>query len=238
MRILVLNLLLIKNMKLLVVIFVFMACLSCGNKNVGNGKVVEKRVSVNNEQESVLKPQPEEYVERVMKPVYDISSYVFDDLSPNLRTEFISQHKDDLNGTIFSYYDRYSMINEIDSIFSVLESCDFSINANRTLLPFYVHVLFEVLKNKNVDGYLGEAVVDDCFLLFNNYPGIFYQHVNLINEAVRESLITNVAIGFYYEDFDKNKLDSIFERHKIMLPNMEKQISATKKNIEIYYQNI
>lgn len=222
-------------MKLLIVTFVSMGLLSCSHKN-SNDKIITGQALIHSEQS--LKEPADDIKEEEVRPNYDISQSVFNDLSLDLKTKFIDRHKDRLNKTLFSYYDRYSEISEIDSIFEILTSCDFSIKADKDLGSFYTYVLFEILKNNKVDGYVGESVTDVCFMLFYNHPGVFYQHIDLADEPTRESLINNVAIGLYYNDMADNELDIILGKQKQMLPGMEKQISIIGNDIKERYKKI
>lgn len=221
-------------MKSFIMIFVLMGVLSCNHKNIDNNKIIKGSVL---HSEQILK-EPTDNIKEEVHPNYGISLSIFDKLPQDLKTKFIDKYKDSLNTTILSYYDRYSEISEIDSIFEVLTSCDFSQKADKNLVSFYIHVLFEILKNDKVDGYVGESVIDVCFMLFNNYPSFFYQHIDLANKHIRESLVNNIAAGFYYNDITESEIDTIFRKQKKMLPDMEKQISKIGNNIKEQYMNI
>lgn len=231
--------------RLVMIMFVAVGLFSCSHKRPDNGQIENTQASLRNQkrqdslfeeyrlQDSLYNEQAKEaFVSPMMdvKSDYETSSYIFDSLPQEAKLRFINKYENDISQTIVSYFDKYSTISHVDSIFEVLMACDFSIRVNKELLPFYIHILSDVIENEKTDGYVGESVDDVCYLFLNNYPGRFYQYISFVDNDLKESLIGFTAGGIYFNNM--NGIDSIFETHKAMLPDQRKLISSLAKRIK------
>lgn len=214
-----------------------MVLFSCKDKTIRH-EVIQRQDTVYNNQDSLIKEKVVAgNLKEELNPDYSISPIVFSTLSNERRKMFVNNHQAQLDKTLLDYYDNYSTINNIDSIFEVLVSIDFSTQTDKNLLTFYTYALCEIVKNKYVDGYVGEELVEKCYALFSKFPGCFYQHMNLTDEKTKESFIFNIASGVYY-NIDKELLAEMIEQHKIMLPKYIKAISEIGKGVIKAYEKI
>lgn len=169
---------------------------------------------------------------------YEVSLYIFEGLSKDLKNKFVHEHRTTLDDILLRYYDQYATICDLDTVAEVLNSCDFSIKTNRELLSFYIHVLFESLRNAHLDGYVGELMIDACYALFINHPGAFYQHLGLLEKSLQQSFVDSIVRGFYYDDIKEDELDTILKRQEMMLPKMKKQVLVLSEKIKSKYHDI
>lgn len=223
-------------MKRLSIFFlILLGLLSCNSNRSTKEKFdsVDSQMGVDEVQEILLAD-----TQNLIEPDYDVAPCVFDDLPSDSKVKFIHDYKCKFDNVLLRYYDRYATIYEIDTIFEILSLCDFSTKANKESLSFYIHVLFELMKNTHIDGYVGEAMVDACYTLFNNYPGVFYQHTRLLERNIQQIFIDNIAMGFYYNDIKEIELDTILKRQEVMLPRLKRQIRMIGEDIKRKYDNI
>lgn len=217
--------------KIFILLFFAVEFLSCSNKKYNEGKEVTQD-SIIAIKDDVRTNGPIEMGKARIIPNYEVSSFLFDTLSDNSKVDYVNKHKKIIGCVLLSCYDKYAMVTNIDSIFKFVTHLDFTPQSNTCLIPFYIHVLAETLKNNNVDGYVGETIVDICFSFFSNFPGFFYQYLHFVDESTKESLMNNIVIGLYYNDIDEKVLDSMFYQQQVMLPEERKNIFNFKKYVE------
>lgn len=222
--------------RLLPVFLVTLFFVSCSHKN--NNSVSERNDSIVINNNQVKSDNDTALSAPVLKPDYYQSEYIFDRLPIDSMYAFVRNHRAQIDEKLYRYYGDYSGINDLDSVFEVMVACDFSPQANKRMLSFYVHVLFEIMKNEKIDGYVAEYESDICFELFSNYPGIFYQHVLEANKIIQEKLAENIALIFCMEDIDGNEMNSIFERQKKMLCSYEKTILLIENQVKYYRKKV
>lgn len=211
------------NMKILIVIlFVSMGTFFCNRENTQVGKELQNSlqdIQVNRDSGQDVKVN-----------AYDTLFCIFDTLSENSRMTYIAKKQSKIDKVLIDYYGKYYTLKDNDSIFKILVACDFSSQADHELVPFYIYVLSEILKNENVDGYVGESLVDMCYLLFRNFPGYFYQYMDFVDKGIKASLMDKILLGVYYNGTDKKTLESLFKQHIKMFPKQRTEI----RNLERY----
>ena len=166
---------------------------------------------------------------------YSISPYVFDVLQADSMDGFVRSYKDAIGYTLLHYYGKYDSVSNLDSVAAVMSACDFSLKAEKELLPFYIYVFFQALKNK-LDGYVGVLVVEKCYELFGNYPGYFYPHFASLKKEVKLNLAEKVAIGFKYRGVDFSQIESIIKKHKIRLPSCVREADTFCSMLEVAWK--
>ncbi len=212
-----------------------LSLISCkGNRNVKDNSSINK--SEESEKVKILDESSTYKVE--LNPDYNESSCVFDRLSEDSMKYFVNKYRETIGGTLLYYYDDYSEVNELDSIFKIMASCRFSEKIDKELVSFYIHVLFETLKNENVDGYVKEYEIDLCLSLMNNYPGCFYQHISNTSKRLKKKLAENIAVAFYFHDIDENEMSLIFEEHKRIFPQYDQVVSSFYNEVKHNVGNV
>lgn len=214
---------------------ILLGLLSCSSNNRKKDRTVSVKhvIDLDGAQEKLLRD-----TSIVINPSNEVSICVFDDLPDDSKAKFIAEHKEELDTMLLLYYDQYAGIEDIDTIAEILNLCYLSPKISKDVFTFYIHVLFELLKNTHIDGYAGELMVDACYNLFSNYPAIFYQHLKLLDKEIIQVYAENIAVGCYYNDVEIDKLDTILRKQEMMMPAMRKQIRMVGEEVKRRYDSI
>lgn len=166
-------------------------------------------------------------------PICDISYCIFDTLSLDVKNKFLEKHRDKFKPALLTYYDNYDKVEHIDSIFDILSACDFSTETSDSELAFYCHVLNKVINNDNVDGYVSEMCMDQCYSLFNNHPAYFYQYYDFVDDETKSLLISYIYANFQILEIDIDKINVKLQEHIDRFPQQKAIIDNVKNRFMI-----
>ncbi len=167
------------------------------------------------------------------EPNYHIFLALFDTLSSKEKIKDINELKKDIDPIILNYFDKFSEIENIDSIFAVTVAIQFDSIKNTKLIPMNVYILSQIEENKNVDGYVGEFICDQYYKLFINYPGYFYQYIDFLKNKKKsqsdklQGILYTLTNGIYLNS-EKNDLNNIFKEHRSNLKIYSSSITFTE----------
>lgn len=167
---------------------------------------------------------------------FDTTFVIFDSLSCVKKKAFIKNNKVNIKNNVQINKDNLSNISNIDSLFSILVSVRIDSLNTKRMLPFNVYIITQIVRNKNLDGYIGEFLSDMYYNLFIKYPGYFYQYIDYLDikkdTDVKEQILSYVSSGLYFNDIDDTSLELLFDLHKQYIKNKKKEISY----IETYFK--
>lgn len=152
----------------------------------------------------------------------DTLDCVFDTLSVDASLLFIEENRTKLDMNLVTYWGRYDLIDNIDTIAAVLGECDFSPNVNRKLLPLYIYVMKKLSGNVHNDGYIGEMFADKAYSLFKNHPGCLLQYLHFVDATNRLQLAGGVCMGMVFAEV--KEVEDLLAKYKKEFPQYMSEV--------------
>lgn len=158
---------------------------------------------------------------------YDMLVGVFESLSMETFPLFIKERGMCVDDRLSRYWGRYGQIENVDTLFGVLVSCDFSPEVNVEELSLYVYVMGEALGNKRLDGYVREFVCSRYGDLHMYHPACLFQYLRFADQEKRETILNFLCREMY--DLSEEAVDVLLERHKKNLSQYAPEIEELKR---------
>jgi hypothetical protein len=149
---------------------------------------------------------------------------IFEGLSKAERDRIVDKNKKQLNKDVLSYYDTYSNIKNLDTIFLLVNECN---TDDIDLAPFYLYVVSQLAQNS--DGYVGETINNYFYKYLCKFPEYIYPYLGYLNGKKHKrykGLLYSIINEIDGAEISNVYLDSIFDKHRQLCPDYRIEIDS------------